>query len=185
MTQAPPSPPQEPNTIKPVILGAESISSHSLSSFPDPSHGKDLTWRTLLSTPQTPTSSLCAGIATCPPSGFLARHRHKEAEIYYIISGKGVMEIDGKQIELEKGGVVFIPSDAEHGVWNTSVPGTEGEDDEGRKGKDLVWLYVFPTGSFGDVVYRFSEGKGENVDAENGDKLGAVSSGLYREGTFS
>ncbi|KAL4792359.1 RmlC-like cupin [Aspergillus venezuelensis] len=181
MTRAPPSPPQELDNMKPVILDAKSIQSHEISSFPDPSHGH-LTWRTLLSTPQTPTSCLCAGIATCPPSGYLAKHRHKEAEIYYIISGQGTMEIEGRQIELERGGVVFIPGDAEHGVWNGPNGVSEGGNgvDEGNKegeGEDLVWLYVFPTGSFVDVVYRFSGAggrEGESVDVKDGDELGAA-----------
>lgn len=36
---------------------------------------------------------------------------------------------------------VFIPGDAEHGVFN------DGDE-------ELRWLYVFP-GAFEDVVYRF------------------------------
>lgn len=39
--------------------------------------------------------------------------------------------------------MIFIPSDAEHGIVNTGTV-------------DLRWFYVFPTGSFGDVVYRFT-----------------------------
>jgi len=54
------------------------------------------------------------------------------------------MEIDGKKFEVEKGGVVYIPGDAEHGIRNI-----------GGVSEDLVWLYVFPGDSFGEVVYRF------------------------------
>ena len=71
-------------------------------------------------------------------------HRHKQPEIYHIVSGRGLMEIDGEKFEVEKGSVVYIPGDAEHGIRNI------GEVDE-----DLVWLYVFPGDSFGEVVYRF------------------------------
>ena len=42
------------------------------------------------------------------------------------------------------GSTVFIPSDAEHGIVNVGLD-------------ELRWFYVFPTGSFGDVLYRFSE----------------------------
>lgn len=51
--------------------------------------------------------------------------------------------IEGDEYRVGAGSVVFIPGDAEHGVRN------EGE-------VDFEWLYVFPTGAFGDVVYRFS-----------------------------
>lgn len=63
---------------------------------------------------------------------------------------------------------MFVPSNAEHGVVNTATAGT------GTGGGDLRWFYVFPTGSFGDVVYRFSkdqldegvEGVGEGIKAK-------------------
>ncbi|PYH29306.1 cupin domain-containing protein [Aspergillus neoniger CBS 115656] len=131
----------------PVIHHRQAISSPPPESFPNPAHGH-LTWRTLLSSPQTPTSDMCAGLAVCPPrTGHLCRHRHTQAEIYYITSGSGHVFIDGNEYEVFAGTVVFIPGDAEHGVVN-------------RSGEPLEWFYVFPTGSFGDVVYRFEEGTG-------------------------
>lgn len=61
---------------------------------------------------------------------------------------------------------MFVPSNAEHGVVNTATAGTG----TGGGGGDLRWFYVFPTGSFGDVVYRFSKdelvGGGEGVKAK-------------------
>ncbi|BCS04929.1 cupin domain-containing protein [Aspergillus luchuensis] len=131
----------------PVIHHRQAITSLPPESFPNPAHGH-LTWRTLLSSPQTPTSDMCAGLAVCPPrTGHLCRHRHSQAEIYYITSGSGHVFIDGNEYEVFAGTVVFIPGDAEHGVVN-------------RGGEPLEWFYVFPTGSFGDVVYRFEEGMG-------------------------
>ncbi|RAH68055.1 RmlC-like cupin [Aspergillus aculeatinus CBS 121060] len=129
---------------KPVILSLEAIASQAPESFPDPSHGH-LTWRTLFTNPTTPTSDLCAGIAICPPqTGHLCAHRHTQAELYYVLEGRATVTIDGQPHQIAKGTAVFIPGDAEHSVMNDS--------DE-----DFKWLYVFPGGSFGDVVYRFSE----------------------------
>lgn len=54
------------------------------------------------------------------------------------------MTIDGVTSRVRAGSTVFIPSDAEHGIVNTGTV-------------DLRWFYVFPTGSFGDIVYRFKE----------------------------
>jgi mannose-6-phosphate isomerase-like protein (cupin superfamily) len=88
---------------------------------------------------------MCAGIAVCPPrTGKLCPHRHEQAEIYYIISGKGIMTIKGEKYQVEEGSSVFVPGNAEHGIVN------EGEE-------ELKWFYVFPTPSFGDVVYHFSD----------------------------
>jgi quercetin dioxygenase-like cupin family protein len=91
-----------------------------------------------------PTDSLCTGIALCPPkTGHLCPHRHTQAEVYYIIEGRGTVKIDGKETNVHTGSVVFIPGNAEHAIWNVS-------DDP------LRWFYVFPTDAFEDVLYRFS-----------------------------
>ncbi|KAJ0415032.1 RmlC-like cupin [Aspergillus carlsbadensis] len=128
---------------KPVILSAKSIHALPPESFQDPTQGK-VTWRTLFSQPKTPTTDLSAGIAVCPGySGYLCSHHHSQAEIYYILEGRGVVVIDGVRYEVEKGSAVFIPGDMEHSVEN-------------RERGELKWLYVFPTGDFGDVVYHFT-----------------------------
>ena len=106
--------------------------------------GNNVSWHTLISQPQTNTSDLSAGVAVCPPgTGRLCEHRHAQAEIYYILDGAGRVNVDGKSYEVQPGSVVFIPSDAEHGVVNIgTVP--------------LRWFYVYPTSSFENVIYRFS-----------------------------
>ncbi|KAI2904405.1 hypothetical protein CBS63078_5619 [Aspergillus niger] len=146
--------PETKTDIHPIIYHRQTITSLPRESFGDPPHGH-LTWRTLLSSPQTPTSDMCAGLAVCPPhGGHLCRHRHTQAEIYYITSGSGHVFIDGKEYEVSAGAVLFIPGDAEHGVVN------RGEE-------PLEWFYVFPTGSFRDVFYRFEEGpKAKEVEGK-------------------
>ncbi|KAL4733866.1 RmlC-like cupin domain-containing protein [Aspergillus similis] len=132
---------------EPIVLNPESISSLPTESFPASNNTNNLTWRTLLSTSPprlTPSSNICAGLASCPPhTGQLSLHRHTQAEIYYITSGRGIVNIEGLEHEVSAGSVLFIPGDAEHGVVN------RGEE-------TLDWFYVFPTAGFGDVVYRFS-----------------------------
>ncbi|KAK5044567.1 hypothetical protein LTR84_010691 [Exophiala bonariae] len=132
--------------IEPLIIDPESMHSQEAESFDQPGRG-DVTWRTLISSPQTKTDSLTAGIATCPPkTGHLCPHRHLQAEIYHIINGHGVVEIDGAQYPVKAGSVVYIPGDARHGIRNVDPVA------------ELKWLYIFPTDGFGDVKYRFDEG---------------------------
>lgn len=135
--------------LTPTIYSKPQISTLEPESFPpptqqdEPSKG-DITWHTLFSSTTTPTNSLSAGVATCPPqTGHLCAHRHSQAEVYYITLGKGMMRIDGKETEVEEGAAVFIPGDAEHSIRNIG----EGP---------LKFFYVFATDSFEDVVYRFS-----------------------------
>ncbi|KAH8599113.1 RmlC-like cupin domain-containing protein [Bisporella sp. PMI_857] len=128
---------------QPVIISPKYTATTPAESFGDISRG-DLTWHTLLSKPKTPSDSMCAGVAVCPVgTGHLCRHRHTQSEIYYILDGSGDVTIDGIVYPVSKDTTVFIPGNAEHGIVNTGVI-------------PLRWLYVFPTGSFQDVVYRFS-----------------------------
>lgn len=134
----------------PLLYNAEDISNLPLEGFVDSTLGGDVTWRTLISAPNTPTNTFTVGIATCPSKkktgcrGTLNPHRHKQAEMYHITQGKGIVTIDGKEHMVSKGSVLWIPGDAEHG--------TENIGDE-----DLVWLYVFAVDGFGDILYRFDE----------------------------
>lgn len=142
--------------------------------FPDPSIGGNVTWKTLVSNEKTETDTFTVGVATCHPgrvvacptsssgedtgastpslhspeslgdAGFLKLHRHTHAEMYHVVSGTGIVCIDGQEFEVRQGSVVFIPGDAEHGIFNAGK-------------EDLVWLYAFAAGGFGEIVYRFSE----------------------------
>jgi mannose-6-phosphate isomerase-like protein (cupin superfamily) len=77
-----------------------------------------------------------------PNEGFLCPHRHKQAEIYFITEGRGIVVIEGVETEVGPKTTVFIPGDAEHGIRNA---GSE----------DVKWFYVFACDKFEDVVYRF------------------------------
>lgn len=105
-----------------------------------------LVWRTLLSGDRTPTSQLTLGVtelAPGQPSPFLP-HRHAQTEIYYVISGQGIVEIDGVEHALRAGSSVFIPGNWPHGARNT-----------GRE--VLRILYVFAADSFSDIHYVFPD----------------------------
>ena len=110
----------------------------------DPVRGR-VAWYTLFSSDISPTDSMAAGIAEIGPGdGALKLHSHAEAEIYYIIEGTGIMSLGGRETVVEAGAAVFIPGDAEHGLRNES-------------GSTLKLFYVFPTGRFSDIVYRFPD----------------------------
>ena len=39
---------------------------------------------------------------------------HDDDEIYVVLEGNGVLEIEGEQVDLRKGDAVFVPAGAEH-----------------------------------------------------------------------
>lgn len=136
---------------QPIVLSDQAIKDLPEDGFPAGGSSGDVTWRTLLSSPRTPTDTLTSGLARCSSKGGqLKCHRHAHPEMYYVTQGRGIVTIDGKEEKVGKGSMVFIPGDSEHGVRN--------EDET----EDLEWLYVFAADRFEDVVYRFTpEG---NVD---------------------
>ncbi len=63
-------------------------------------------------------------------------HYHKKTdEFYYVIDGQGKMLLDGEEIELHKGVVVYVPRGVKHKAW----------------GKLTVLTVCIPRGVFGDV----------------------------------
>jgi quercetin dioxygenase-like cupin family protein len=104
-------------------------------------------WRTLLSGDRTPTAQMTLGVTDVgpgQPSPFNL-HRHAQAEIYYVLSGEGVVSIDGAEHALRAGSSVFIPGNVWHGARNTGAG-------------VLRLLYVFAADSFSDVHYVFQTG---------------------------
>ncbi|MCS0497305.1 cupin domain-containing protein [Ancylobacter mangrovi] len=48
------------------------------------------------------------------------RHRHREAEIFRVIEGRYLYEVDGRRFFAEAGDVVSIPGGAAHGFVNVT-----------------------------------------------------------------
>ena len=126
--------------IQPVVVHEEAC---EVEGWDDPVMGKVI-WRTLLSGDRTPTSHLTVGVAEIGPGNSNAYHphRHQPPEVYYILSGEGVVTIAGVDHAVRPGATVFIPGNAWHGTRNT---GSE----------TLRLLYAFAVDSFADVAYEF------------------------------
>lgn len=131
------------SSVVPVVLTAKQIDSQALESFP-PGTDNDLSWRTLISRSRTPTDTLTVGKATLPPqTGQLCAHRHQQAEVYHILSGRGLVTLGDSQREVGEGDVVFIPGNEIHAIKNSSDKA------------ELTWMYYFACDGFEDVKYRF------------------------------
>lgn len=116
-----------------------------LEGWSDPVRGV-VNWRTLLSADRTPTEALTIGVAEVVEQvGAEARlHRHAQAEAYYILSGRGILTIEGEELPLSPGTCAFIPG----GAWHAA---------RGVGAEPLRLLYVFAADSFDHIVYEFPE----------------------------
>ena len=53
--------------------------------------------------------------------GKVEPHSHPTHEFYYILAGRGIMQIDDEQREVAQGDLVHIPPDAIHSIWPVSL----------------------------------------------------------------
>lgn len=61
-------------------------------------------------------------ISTYAPKGYVAPHTHKiQEQVYHVLAGEGLMEIDGKRRVVREHDVVFIPPGIEHALYNTGL----------------------------------------------------------------
>lgn len=82
------------------------------------------------------------GEAEIGPGEVMRRHRHPQAEIYYLLRGEAKLLLGQSATLLQPGDSAFIPGNCWHGVRN---PGPE----------PIRLLYIFPKASFEEVVYEF------------------------------
>jgi quercetin dioxygenase-like cupin family protein len=101
-------------------------------------------WKDLIGRERDASQALSLGIAEIPPGATLARHRHAAPEIYYVLSGAGSVEVDGKDYPATAGSAIFIPGGALHAFWNTGAITS-------------AFMYVFPVDAFADLVYEFDD----------------------------
>jgi quercetin dioxygenase-like cupin family protein len=111
---------------------------------PDLAARSAVRWQLILSGSRTPTTAMSMGMAEIAPGGILPLHHHSPAEIYHVVSGQGLAEVEGVPHVLRPGVSLFIPGDARHRATNTAP-------------SPLRFLFVFPTDSFEEVTYHFDE----------------------------
>jgi mannose-6-phosphate isomerase-like protein (cupin superfamily) len=110
-----------------------------------PVYGSALSWRTLIDKHLTSTSGMTAGVIEMLPGALGKLHWHAQAEIYFVLSGEGRVEIDGKSHDLKPETVVFIPGNAPHALTNTGS-------------NALRIFYVFAADGMADITYVFADG---------------------------
>ncbi len=76
------------------------------------------------------TRSFDFRISSYQPRGYAEVHSHEVAEnLYYILRGRGIVELDGVQHLVEPHMVIHIPPGVRHGIFNTGI-------------EDLVFIVV-------------------------------------------
>jgi len=61
-------------------------------------------------------------ISLYQPMAYVKLHKHKvQEQVYHVLEGEGLMEIDGERRVVRKHDVVFLPPGIEHAISNTGL----------------------------------------------------------------
>ena len=61
-------------------------------------------------------------ISCYQPMAYVAPHTHQvQEQVYHVLDGEGLMEIDGEKHVVRRHDVIFIPPGAEHALYNTGL----------------------------------------------------------------
>jgi mannose-6-phosphate isomerase-like protein (cupin superfamily) len=61
-------------------------------------------------------------ISTYQPKAYVEPHVHRiQEQVYHVLDGEGLMEMDGKQRVVRRHDVVFIPPGVTHALYNTGL----------------------------------------------------------------
>jgi len=61
-------------------------------------------------------------ISCYQPMAYVALHTHKvQEQVYHVLDGEGMMEMDGRRQVVRKHDVIYIPPGVEHAIYNTGL----------------------------------------------------------------
>lgn len=61
-------------------------------------------------------------ISTYEPMAYVEEHVHKvQEQVYHVLDGEGLMNIDGEKTLVKQHDVIFIPPGVRHGIENTGL----------------------------------------------------------------
>ena len=79
------------------------------------------TIRSILDLSNAPVSSQSLAEASIPAGNSTQRHWHKDSEeFYFLLEGRGLMEIDGTERDVGPGDAILIPAGAWHQITATA-----------------------------------------------------------------
>jgi len=68
------------------------------------------------------SASIDYRISVYQPRAFVKPHRHRiQEQVYHVLEGEALMEIEGERTVVRKDDVIFIPPGVEHAIYNTGL----------------------------------------------------------------
>ncbi len=89
-------------------------------------------------------TGLVTGIAQLAPGEHFLPHCHESEETYYVVSGRGKVDINDQSAPIGPGCAIHIPSGATHALRCTGP-------------EPLCLVFSFPRDRFDEITYHFAE----------------------------
>ena len=87
-----------------------------------PGHSEGSFSKMLVRPENAETKILDFRISSYQPKACVHPHKHKvQEQVYYVVAGEGLMEIEGKRSIVRPDTVIFIPPGVEHAIYNTGL----------------------------------------------------------------
>ena len=102
-------------TISPFVLDEAGVQPGG---WEEPVEGRSC-WRALSSKNGAPKEGIAWRVADFDHGERLALRRQDEPSIFYVLSGAGVVTLNGEDTAVRSGSAVFVPCKAEHGIRQT------------------------------------------------------------------
>jgi len=103
--------------VKPMIRSAASVMWEELSAH----HGGACS-KMLVRPESCGSKNLDYRVSVYQPGAYVEPHMHRiKEQVYHVLEGEGLMELEGERRLVRKDDVVFIPPGAEHAIYNTGM----------------------------------------------------------------
>lgn len=87
-----------------------------------PGHYGSALSKALVAPETTGSRQLDYRISTYQPMAYVENHVHKvQEQVYHVLDGEGLMDIDGERHVVRKHDVIFLPPGAWHSIQNTGL----------------------------------------------------------------
>ena len=87
-----------------------------------PDHSEGSFSKMLVRPENADTKHMDFRISSYQPKAYVKPHTHKiQEQIYYILEGEGLMEIEGKRTVVRPNTVIYLPPGVEHAIYNSGM----------------------------------------------------------------
>ena len=105
---------------KPYVASIRNIAEEPWQEFPG--HFGSALSKALVRPETTGSKQIDYRISTYQPMAYVQTHTHEvQEQVYHVLDGEGLMEIEGERKVVRRNDVIFIPPGTSHAIYNSGL----------------------------------------------------------------